>query len=218
MVQASIFDMDGILIDSEPLWQEAEISVFSSIGVPMTQALQAETTGLRTDETVQYWRRRYPWSGPSDDEIGKQIDQTVLGLIKQRGQAKPGAYEVIALCERLGLPLAIASSSAMPIIQAVLTKLKLGDKFNVILSAESEPYGKPNPDVYIDTAQKLGVDTHECLVIEDSVNGVLSAKAATMYCIAVPAPELRHNKQYGIADAIVDSLLDITETMIRHLG
>ncbi len=218
MVTAVIFDMDGLLIDSEPLWQEAELAVFGRIGVPITPSTQAQTMGLRTDQTVEFWYRRHPWSSPSRAEVCQQIDQAVIALIEKKGAPMTGAREVVATCEALELRLALASSSSMDIITATLDKLELADKFAAIHSAESEPYGKPHPAVYLSTASTIGVHPDQCLVLEDSLNGVISAKAASMRCIAVPGPDQRHDKRFGIADLVVSTLLEVTAQVIKSLN
>ncbi len=217
MIQAVIFDMDGLLIDSEPLWKEAEIKVFNTVGVPLTDGLANQTTGLRTDEVVQHWYRQYPWSSPSQEDVHKQIDESVLQLIKRKGLAKEGVAEVIAVCERLNLTMAIASSSSTKIIMAVVEMLGIEHKLKAIQSAEFEPIGKPHPAVYLNAALKLGIEPQNCLAFEDSVNGVLSAKAAKMRCIAVPEPDQRQARHYGIADIVVSSLRDVTADMIQSL-
>jgi mannitol-1-/sugar-/sorbitol-6-/2-deoxyglucose-6-phosphatase len=216
MIRAVIFDMDGLLIDSEPLWREAEVNVFSDIGVPLTFEKAAQTTGLRIDEVVKYWHERHPWKSPSQTEVHKRIDQEVLNLIKQKGMPKDGVEDVIALCAKFDLPMAIASSSSTKIIMAVIEKLGINNKLKVIHSAEFEEFGKPHPDVYINAARKLGVSPSNCLTFEDSVNGVISAKAAKMHCIAIPEPELRGDKRFGIADIEVASLKDVTSDMIKN--
>jgi sugar-phosphatase len=209
--------MDGLLIDSEPLWREAEVAVFSKYGVPMTEEMTYQTTGLRVDEVVQYWHRQYPWDEPSQEEVCQQIDSMVLELIEQKAVPKTGVQELIAVCEELGLPMAIASSSSTAIISAVVQKLGIGHKLQIIHSAEFEQYGKPHPAVYINTAHKLGVSPQQCLAFEDSVNGVVSAKAAKMRCIAVPEPDMRADKRYGVADLVVDSLHDVTADILQNL-
>jgi sugar-phosphatase len=105
--------------------------------------------------------------------------------------------------------LGLASSSATEIIEAVLDKLELARFFAVVQSAEHEPYGKPHPAVYIECARRLGVPPDRCLAIEDSPAGVLAAKAARMTCIAIPAPELRDDHRYCIADARLESLVEL---------
>ena len=217
MIKAVIFDMDGLLIDSEPLWKEAEVAVFIGVGVPLSYEMTDQTMGLRTDEVVAYWHQRYPWTGRSPESVGAEIDGGALQLIKEKAEPKAGVEEAIGVCESMGLPMAIASSSSMAIINAVVEKLGVGHKFTVIHSAEFEAYGKPHPAVYLSAADKLGVNPGSCLAFEDSANGVLSAKAAKMHCIAVPDPELRHDKRFGIADVVVDSLLNITPEIIQSL-
>lgn len=216
MIQAVIFDMDGLLIDSEPLWKEAEIQVLQTVGVPLTWEMTSKTTGLRVDEVVHYWHQKYPWSTPTQAEITKQIEAAGLALIRKKGIPKAGVDKIIALCQKHKFPIAIASSSSLAIIHAVVDKLHIKGNFKVIHSAEFEAYGKPHPAVYISAARKLGVTPQACLAFEDSANGVLSAKAAKMHCIAVPEPELRSNKRFGIADIIVDSLEDVTPEMIQR--
>lgn len=176
--------MDGVLVDSEPLWQIAEIESFARVGVVLTNAECLQTIGLRIDEVVAYWRARKPWSGESD--LAEVIVARVITLIGERAVAKPGVEKALAACERRGLRVALCSSSARRIIDAVLLRLGIAHRFAVIHSAEHERFGKPHPAVYESTARLLGVDPEECVAIEDSPNGVRSAVAAGMRCIAVP--------------------------------
>ena len=217
MIQAVIFDMDGLLIDSEPLWKQAEIKIFTSVGVPLTLEMTEQTMGLRTDEVVEYWHKRYPWETPSKHEIARRIDEDVIELIETVGRPKEGVNKAILACESLGLPMAIASSSPLPLINSVLEKLNITDKMQVVHSAHDEAFGKPHPAVYISTAAELGVHPNHCVAFEDSANGVLSAKAAKMKCIAIPEPEMRDDKRFGIADFILNSLDDFEAEMLKDL-
>ena len=215
MIQAVIFDMDGLLIDSEPLWRQAEEGVLESIGVAFSEAAARETTGMRTDETVHYWYEHQPWKSVSEQEVATRIDNAVLLLIQQEAVAKEGAYALIELCERLRLPMAIASSSSDEIIQAVTLKLGIDQKLQFTYSASNEQFGKPDPAVYRTTARKFGVEPNQCLVFEDSMSGVQAAKAANMRCIAVPASEERTDKRFDIADLIVGSLSEVTADTLQ---
>ena len=217
MIQAIIFDMDGLLIDSEPLWGVAETAVFASVGVPLTEMRAGATMGLRVDEIVEHWFARYPWPAPSKKEVEAQIVGRVIELIRRQGAPMRGARDVVALLAAQGLPLAIASSSSSEMIATVVEQLGIGAYFQVMQSAEHEPYGKPHPGVYIEAARRLGVPREECLAFEDSPNGVIAAKAAKMACIAVPNPAVKDDRRLCIADAILPSLADFRLEFLRQL-
>ncbi|MBI2598620.1 hexitol phosphatase HxpB [Candidatus Curtissbacteria bacterium] len=208
MIKAIIFDMDGLLIDSEPLWEEAELATFSAVGVPLTEEMTKETMGLRVDEVVQHWFSRYPWKTPTQKEVEATIVEKVIELVNEKGIAKDGVEAIVKTFKKAGLPMAIASSSQTEIINAVLDKLGIKDYFKVIHSAEHETYGKPHPGVYITTAVKLGIPPQNCLAFEDSPNGVLAAKAARMKCVAVPDIKMKDDKRLLIADMVITSLND----------
>lgn len=218
MIEAAIFDMDGLLIDSEPLWEAAEMVIFPELGVPLTPVLKKETTGLRTEEIVDHWHSRYPWAKPSASAVADRLIRRLIDLVNERGAMRVGVLEALEVCRGASLPMAIASSSPMVLIDAVLAKLAVRDYFIAIHSAELEPYGKPHPGVYIATARKLGVRPERCLAFEDSPNGVLAAKAARMSCIAVPDEALRSHRAFCIADRVLDSLLDFDGRVLQRLG
>ena len=192
--------MDGVLIDSEPLWRVAETRAFNAIGVPMREEDGLPTMGLRTDEVVEFWFARLS-VGDAIEERGRGVDRAGGDRAdRDRGIADARRDGCGVRVPAAGMKLGLASSSATEIIQAVLKKLDLATSFAVVQSAEHEPYGKPHPAVYIECARRLGVAPDRCLAIEDSPAGVLAAKAARMTCIAVPAPELRDDNRYCIAD------------------
>jgi HAD superfamily hydrolase (TIGR01509 family) len=216
MVGAVIFDMDGLLIDSEPYWQMAQMEAFTALGVPLTPRIAREMVGFRISDHIDYWFNRYPWPTPSRQEVGRRITGRALGLIRDRGVALPGAPEAVRMLAAQGVPLAIASSSSAPVISAVLEQLRLTEYFRVVHSAEFEPQGKPHPGVYLAAARALGVPPEECVAIEDSVTGVVAAKAAKMTCLAVPAPAARYDCRFSIADDILPSLADLDADMLRR--
>jgi mannitol-1-/sugar-/sorbitol-6-/2-deoxyglucose-6-phosphatase len=211
-IDAMIFDMDGLLVDSEPLWRIAEIEMLSAVGVPITHDDAVQTTGLRTDEVVELWYARYPWPDPPKKAIEARIITRLIALVRERGRLMPGVRETLQAVSDAGYPLAIASSSSSEIIAAVLDTLDIAPYFQVAQSAEHEAYGKPHPGVYIEAARRLGVEPWRCLAFEDSPNGVIAAKAARMHCIAVPDPALRNDRRLQAADLILPSLA------VFHLG
>lgn len=219
MIKAVIFDMDGVLIDSEPFWQESEIEAFSRVGLRLTREMCLQTMGLRIDEAVSYWHRRHPWEAArTPRELEDEIVNGVIERIVERGEVKEGVGHALAMFKSRGLRIALASSSAYRIIRAVVERFGLAGEFERIYSAEEEEYGKPHPGVYLTTARKLGVSPTECLAIEDSPNGVLAAKAARMKCLAVPEPLMRGDARIAIADLTLDSLADIREEMLSELN
>ena len=217
MLRALLFDMDGVLIDSEPLWHRAEIAAFGEAGLTLTTGDCLQTTGLRVDETVAYWCERFPGLAPSRDVLVADILERLIRLVREEGEAKPGVAEALAFAQRAGLRLALASSSTYAVIEAVTARLGLAPAFEVIHSAEEEERGKPDPAVYLTTARKLGVDPTDCVAVEDSPNGLLSAKAAGMRCLAIPEPALRGDPRFELADAVLSGLGEIGEEVWERL-
>jgi mannitol-1-/sugar-/sorbitol-6-/2-deoxyglucose-6-phosphatase len=218
MLRAAIYDMDGLLLDSEPYWVEAELSVLSDVGVPLTTELARETTGMRLDEAVAHWYRRFPWKGTSQADVLARLTRAAHRLILSRAEAKPGVRESLELFAGRGIRRALASSSPLVLIDAVVDKLGLAGHFELTVSAESEPLGKPHPAVYLTCATRLGVSPSDCVALEDSVNGLVSAKAARMRVIAVPEAPHRGDARFGLADAVVHSLLDIDGSLLDRLS
>jgi beta-phosphoglucomutase-like phosphatase (HAD superfamily) len=206
---ASIFDMDGLLIDSEVLWHEAEVEVLGGLGVPLADEGFRTTKGMFVHEVTEHWYGLYPWPGPTPAEVAVTIVDRVIELIVTKGELKPGALHAVDLCASRGLALALASSSEYRLIEAALAHFGLRSRFGVVCSAEDEAFGKPHPAVFVTTASMLGVARRSCLVWEDAPAGVLAAKAASMTCIAVPEKGEGHHPAFGIADLVVDSLLDV---------
>jgi HAD superfamily hydrolase (TIGR01509 family) len=218
MLRAAIYDMDGLLLDSEPYWVEAELSVLGAVGVPLTEELARETTGMRLDEAVAHWYGRFPWKGPTQQEVLARLTRAAHQLILAKAEPKPGVHESLAFFESRGIRRALASSSSLVLIDGVVEKLGLYGRFELTVSAESEPYGKPHPAVYLRCAARLGVSPFECLALEDSVNGLVSAKAARMRVIAVPEAAHRTDARFGLADAVVDSLLEVDGRLLDRLS
>ena len=185
-IEAVVFDMDGVLVDSEPIWRAVEQEVFGGVGIEVTEEDLLETMGVRVGDVVERWHRRHPWDEPSRQEIAELIVERVAETIEQGGALNEDAVRAVEYVHGLGLRLALASSSPMRLIRAVLSLGGLADRFEVVLSAEDEEEGKPDPAVYVSAARELRVPAERCLAVEDSVNGVRSAKGAGMVCVAIP--------------------------------
>lgn len=199
-VSLVIYDMDGLLIDSEPFWRQAEIKVFASVGLHLTEDDCRATTGFRFDEVVEHWWHQKPWSGKTKTQIHDEVLDEMENAITHHAQPMSGVVESLEFFKNQNCRIALASSSAMRLIKATVQKLNIESYFELLVSAEHERYGKPHPAVFLRTAETLGVSPQNCLVLEDSLNGVLAAKAAKMKCVAVPYPEDFDNPKWIIAD------------------
>jgi sugar-phosphatase len=231
--------MDGLLIDTEPVWRTAAREVFANLGIDLTEADLLDTTGVRVDEmTATFLTRQLPPVPfaplrspvpprssappgsldppvPNPAEVADRITDQVVAYVARAGEPMPGVPEAIALFERSGLRLAIASSSPERLIDAVCARLHLD--IEIRCSALDEANGKPAPDVYLAAARRLRLGPARCLAVEDSPAGVLAAKAAGMTCVAVPDPLLTGDPRYRRADLILPSLTALTEPLLRSL-
>lgn len=200
-IQAVVFDMDGVLIDSEPLWRKAEMAVMARYGIHLTEEDCKRLTGLRTDEVVKQIAADHEADLPVS-QVADEIIGTVCGLIASEGLVIEGFRDLALRLSRQAVPLAVATSSPMRVVHAVLARTTLEGVFSVVVSAEKFPYGKPHPQVYLEACAGLGFHPATCVAVEDSLNGTLAAKAARMKVIAVPEPENFNNKGFGIADYV----------------
>lgn len=205
-IHAVIFDMDGLLIDSEPYWKIAEKEVFGRHGLDLTDDLLRQVMGFRLSEAVDHWYRYQPWPDPDLKQTESDIIAVMHRLISTQAKAMPGVYDLLKMLKSKGIRMALASSSVMSLILLVLERLDIKEYFEVVHSAEFESYGKPHPAIFLSTATSLKVSPLHCLVFEDSVNGVLAAKAARMKCVAVPELATMNDPRFAIADLKINSL------------
>ena len=218
-IEAVIFDMDGVLIDSEPFWQASELDVFGQQGLNLTPEQTHETIGLRIDEVVRYWMKRRPGftPRPSVEHVAEAIVRGVAERVRAQGEPLPGVHSAIETLRAEGVRIGLATSSSPLLIDAVLDRLGIADAFEVTASAQDETHGKPHPAVYMTAAERLGVAPTACLAIEDSLMGLISAKAARMRCLVVPDPNLRGDPRLALADASAERLDGIERAAWRGL-
>lgn len=217
MIKGAIFDMDGLLVDTEPLWKKAEIKIFNELGVPMTEEKCHSVMGLRIDEVVNYWYAVHPWEGKHPEEVTLDIKDEVEREIRKGIGLLPGAEELLEMFRHKGMKLALASSSASQIIRAVLDVTEIGHYFSEICSAENEVYGKPHPAIFLTTLNKMQMKAEEVVVFEDSFNGAIASKAARLKTIVVPSDIDAEDKRFEFADRKLRSLQDFDESMFLRM-
>ena len=202
--------MDGLLVDSEPLWYETELEMIESCGYTYADDVREQTIGVRVDEFARIIYQHYPDVGESPAAIINSITSRVLQMPRDKIKPRPGADEIVRYVAEQGIPRAIASSSAQVIIEHFVHLMDWESLIPERYSAEFMPRGKPAPDIYLHAAAQIGYAPEYCLALEDSPAGTQSAIAAGMICYTVP--DLSHSQLddfAGINDKLYDSLFDI---------
>jgi HAD superfamily hydrolase (TIGR01509 family) len=218
VVQAVIFDMDGVLIDSEPYWAEAEQQVFRQLGVTLDPAITSQTSGMTTRAVTELWFNHSPWQGLSIEQAEQAVIDYVASAVQERGVAKKGVVELLQQLQNWQIPVALATNSPASLMHAVMDKLQIRPFFQAFCSIEQVRQGKPNPEIYLLAASKLGVAAEHCLVFEDSVTGLTAAKAAGMKVVALPAPHHWHKTEYGQAESRLQCFSDIRPQHFQAWG
>jgi HAD superfamily hydrolase (TIGR01509 family) len=212
-----IFDMDGLLIDSEPFWQEAGMETLLQFNVTLSPVQYHHTTGLRTREWLDYWFGHFGIGKETIPAAEAALHKRVIEKIKTNADPLPGVKEILAFFKTRNFRIGLATSSPLSLVKVVVEKLDIEKDFEAIASAEHLPYGKPHPQVYMNCARSLDVNPLRCVAFEDSFNGVIAAKAARMTCVAVPVKDQAHLPKWGAADLRLNSLLEFNETHLSIL-
>ena len=213
-----IFDMDGLLIDSEPLWGEAAEEILARFGVHLTHEQYHRHTGLRTREFLAWWFSYFGIASEHIEQSEKDLVDLVIQKVTAAPKFQPGVPEILAFFKERNFKIGLASSSPMALINTVENLGQLSTYIQVKTSAEYLPLGKPHPQVYLECASALGVSPLECIAFEDSFNGMIAAKAARMTCVVVPSPEQQRQSRWGAADLQLASLEGFNEQVLASLG
>jgi HAD superfamily hydrolase (TIGR01509 family) len=204
---AAIFDMDGLLLDTEPLWGISMLKVATHYQVPIGPDFFKHTTGLRIYEVTEFWHEKFAWPGNATaQQLAEDILDDIIARAKVEGGIMPGAEECLQWLKANDIKTGLATSSPMRMLNALIDHFKLRDYFQILTSADTALFGKPHPEVYLQCAHALNVASWNCVALEDSVNGMISAKAARMKVIAVPEEAAYDNPKFGLADIKLHSL------------
>jgi len=202
--EAVVFDMDGVLADSEPVYFAAMQVVLAPMGHDVTEAHQRDMMGHSIEDTWAYLQRTFAIEGPLDALV-QSYDQELVRQLALLTEPLPGVRELIAALRERGVPIAVASSSLPSWIEALLGGLELNDAFDALVSATMVPHPKPAPDIYVEAARRLGKAPERCIAIEDTPTGLASAKAAGMLTVQVRAASTAWPPQPD-ADVVLETL------------
>jgi HAD superfamily hydrolase (TIGR01509 family) len=214
---AVIFDMDGLLVDSEIVWHDAEKDFFAARGIAYTDDARALGVGLRIDEFLSVLGAHYGLTEPLDLMVA-DINARMIDIIPRRVEPKEGANDLIAWLVAHNIPMAVASNSSQAIIETTIRAQGWHEVLRVRCTGDDEAHGKPAPDVYLTAARKLGVEAAASLGLEDSPRGAQAVAAAGMTCLAVP--DLSHTNPQAFADItphVFTNLLDVLEWLKEEL-
>lgn len=210
--------MDGLLIDSEPLWKEAADELFETYGITLSANQYAKTTGLRTKEFLSFWFAYFKISIDQLDKAEKIIVDRVIELVKQKGKPLPGVGYIFNFFSECNFKVGLATSSGHDLINVIVDLLNIRSDLHAVSSANDLAYGKPHPEVYLNCARKLNVLPRQCICFEDSFNGMIAAKAAGMKCIIVPSQQDSKKLIWEAADLKIPSLNNFNAFLLKSLN
>ncbi|MGL4583953.1 MAG: hexitol phosphatase HxpB [Flavobacterium sp.] len=217
VITTVLFDMDGVLIDSEGFWQQAEEEVFTSVGAIWDEEISLQTQGKTTRAVTEIWYEMFPWEGKTIEEVEQEVIDRVEELIRAEGLIKDGVLQTLMFLKERGIKIGLATNSPEVLINAALERLGIRDFFQTIVSVEHVEHGKPAPDVYLRAASNLGSLSSECIVIEDSFTGATAGKNANMIVIAIPDKEQYNQERFDIADFKLSSMVLLNEKIVSFL-
>ena len=217
MIEAVVFDLDGVLVDTEELWDEARRQVADERGGRWREDAQRAMMGMSSKERSRYMHEEIGVP-ESPEQINDEVVERLDGLYRERLPLIPGALEAVRR-QAARRPLAIASSSNRPIIDLFLELTGTAELFRATVSSEEVERGKPAPDVYVEAARRLGVDPTRCAAVEDSDNGIRSAAAAGMKVIAIPNAVFPPSEEaLSLAAVVLTSLEELQPELVESLG
>jgi HAD superfamily hydrolase (TIGR01509 family) len=217
MIKAVIFDLDGVIVNSEPIYKKTDMRILESLNITMPPEEYNTWMGTAGDEMFAMLKEQYGFSQTVEELLELQLNYMLDEFRSGTFGPFEGVVELVkALREETNVTLAVASSSPLVYIREILDRLGILDHFRLILSGESIPRTKPAPDIYIECTKRLSVDPMECIVIEDSKNGITAAKGAGMRCIAFYSSKGR-NQESDLADRVFECMEDIKTYLLRTI-
>ncbi|MDY6215220.1 hexitol phosphatase HxpB [Actinobacillus porcinus] len=209
MIKAVIFDMDGTLIDSQPIWYQVCTDFFQQNGFPVTMDDMIKLTGSPVAKLVDYVLQTHGQKGKERAQLITGLMDYAVSEILAAKPLMPNVKEVLAQLKQQGIKMAVASASPRNMLQGIVDSCGIAEYFDYLASAEELDYNKPHPAVYLHAAQQLGVNPTECFAVEDSVLGMISGKAATMKTVVIPAQAEWDDPRWTLADFKLTNIAEL---------
>jgi HAD superfamily hydrolase (TIGR01509 family) len=203
--RAVVFDLDGLLLDTESLWHEAEIELFRRHGDEFTWDDKLAVVGTSYDATARYFAQRLGRPSAAGTELVDEMVDLMHERLQREVDGRPGALELVRRLRdlRSGVGLAVASNSSRRLVDTALATAGISDAFDAVITSDDVMHAKPAPDIYLEACRRLGVPPADAVALEDSATGIAAAKAAGLTCIAVPQYA---ETDVSAADEVIDSL------------
>ncbi|RYY28577.1 MAG: hexitol phosphatase HxpB [Chitinophagaceae bacterium] len=201
-----IFDMDGLLIDSEPYWAEAGAETLAQYDIKLTDEQYHTSVGLRTREWVEWWFAGFDIDSRFTPDAERTVIARAIEKIRDKAEPMQGVPYILEFFKKKQFNIGLASSSPLALIDVVIEKLGIAGYVQAVTSAEHLPQGKPHPSVYLQCAEKMNVLPMQCVCFEDSFNGLIAAKAARMKCVAIPDKMFKDQLRWNAADLVLPHL------------
>ena len=217
MLKAVIFDMDGVLLDSEPFHYFIEGEIYKSLGIFIPEEIRVNFVGLGNKEMWTFIKNKYALK-QSIEELTQLNDRERFSYMSQLTglTPNPGVQNLLEELKKNNIKIALASSSPKEVIDILIGKINLLEYFDLMVSGDAFKKGKPEPDIFIQTAKLLNEDAANCIVIEDSTNGIKAAKAAMMKCIAYKNKNTR-GQDISLADLAIDDFSELNLLKLKEL-
>jgi len=207
--RAVIFDLDGVLADSEPWWNKIDAQLLSEYGVDYHGEYHRDVLGVSYRLAIEFYKKKFGISAPTE-ELMRRRGEIATEFFANRVGLFPSTKDVLNELREMKLRLAVATSSVSASARPFLDRHQIARFFDVIITGDEIERGKPEPDIYLRTAEKLGIGADECLVIEDSLSGIAAAKAAHMRVAAIPDRRFVDPREYEKeADYLLNQLAEI---------
>ncbi len=217
LIAAVVFDLDGVIVDTEQVWDDVRARLTADWGGTYTAEAQRAMMGMSSTEWSRYMHDELGLT-QSPEEIDAEVVRRMLARYREALPLVDGAVAAVERLHRGGLALAVASSSNRPLIDAVIEIAGMRPYFTVTVSSEEVPRGKPSPDVYLEATRRLGIGPELCAAVEDSANGIRAARAAGMRVIAYPNPHYPPSPEaLALAGLTLSSLADLTVGAVSGL-